>query len=249
MNTIQSKIMTNANFEKYPDDKYALRLMKDIVDSKNVVEVINAFVSHSKSVANGETASDYLNGCDGESSPLSIFVYELLSVKNLTFYNEFLDTIKTEDDYNNCEWILCEINTLLWTNPVQYSTQIILYIMHDIIGPHFSFWSAIWVNGDYYENKELGLHIIDELYLVYLQTYENSYRSECKSRFRYEYTTITNAITNEARQKRNFISPFTFSQYLKEVENDLMFRHLTEKELPKLYQYINNYNLTINDEK
>jgi len=219
-------------------DEYAIQLVKNIHESTSVEDLITSFKTFSKAVYNEKTASDYLNGCDGDNSPLSIFVYWLISPQNSSFYSGFLDTICTEKDYDENEWILHEINTLLWTNPVEYVNAFESFIKHSIIGPHFSFWSAIWVDVDYYVEKGLKLEEVDSMYIKYFDLYKTYYESKPVSRFRNEFTTIISAITNKVSKRRNFLSPFIFSQYIEEVKKDLTFRKLTERKLPKFYHIL-----------
>jgi len=249
--TIQYKIINESKVDRYintkdnKDDKYAIELMNGINKADSFRELVNSFIKHSTYVFKGETAFDYLNGCDGDESPLSLFVYELLKKENLDYYTEFLAIIQTEIDYDNCEWIINEINTLIWTNPLEYRVQFEMFIHHSILGPHFSFWSAIWVDSCYYSQKNISLAIVDALYVYYFAMY-TIIVTKPVSRFRNEYTTIINAITKVERQKRNFISPFDFSQYALEIEKDLRFRHLTEKELPQFYHVLNTFKTEVN---
>jgi hypothetical protein len=237
MLAIKSNIVQNAIIT-YENDLFANKLMDGIKQSETFEELLLSFKNHAKAVFNDETAPDYLNGCDSEESPLSIFVYWLIKPKNESFYTIFLNTICNEKDYDENEWIIQEINTLLWTNPVEYVNAFELFIKHPIMGPRFSFWSAIWVDRDYYVQNDLNLEEVDNMYVKYFNLYKTCYESKPVSRFRNEFTTIRNANTNKVTKRRNFFSPFTFSQYMEEVKDDLKFRKLTEKKLPKLYQLL-----------
>jgi len=92
----------------------------------------------------------------------------------------------------------------------------------------------VTVDSCYYDKHNINLSTIDSLYLYYFIMYTIVVNKPV-SRFNNEYTTTINAITNETKQKRNFISPFNFSQYVSKIEKDLHFRHLTIKELPQFY--------------
>jgi hypothetical protein len=238
MLAIKNNIVENAIII-YEDDLFANQLMNGIKQSETFEEFLLSFKNHSKAVYNNETASDYLNGCDSDESPLSLFVNWLIKPKNEKFYTTFLDTICNEKDYNENEWIIQEINMLLWTNPVEYVNAFESFIKHPIMGSYFSFWSAIWVDSEYYLDNGLDLKEVDTMYVKYFTLYKTYYESKPVSRFRYEFTTITNVSTNKVSKKRNFFSPFTFSQYVEEVKSDLNFRKLTEKKLPKLYELLN----------
>jgi hypothetical protein len=239
MLAIKNKILNEADLTSYlpssnsnsKGDKYAIQLLNGITNSDTFETLLYAFKIHSKAVSLEETASDYLNGCDGDNSPLSIFIYWLISPTQFSFYTSFLDTISTEKDYDENEWIIQEINTLLWTNPIDYFNAFELFIKHPIIGPHFSFWSAVWVNSDYYIEHDLDLEKVDEMYIIYLKLYKEFYHNKPVSRFRYEFT-------KEVTKVRNFTTPFTFSQYIEEVKDDLKFRKLKPIILPKFYIYL-----------
>jgi len=239
MLAIKNNIVENANIF-YKDDLFANKLMNNVKDSKTFEELLLSFKNHSLSVYNNETAQDYLNGCDSDKSPLSLFVYDLINPKNGIFYSQFLDTILTSKDYDENEWIIQEINMLLWTNPVEYVNAFESFIKHPIIGKQFSFWSAVWVDSDYYLDNGLDLKEVDAMYVNYFNLYKTYYESNPSSRFKYEFTTSHNLKTNKVTKKRNFFTPFTFSQYMEEVKDDLKFRKLHVRHLPKFYN-----NLTI----
>ena len=110
---------------------------------------------------------------DGDDSPLSIFIYELIKPENIEYYNIMLDGIKTEDDYKKYEWIICDLNMLLFTNPVLYLNNIISFISHKVIGRKFNFFSAIWVNSCYYDCNEIDINDVDKSYLSILKLYKS----------------------------------------------------------------------------
>jgi hypothetical protein len=182
-NLILKEYKTNYS-SRYSDDKYAIQLINSIDKSNSFEDLINSFKHHSKAVFNRETAFDYLNGCDGDNSILSLFIHWLILPQNISFYTSFLDSISSSKDYDENEWIINELNFLLWTNPIDCSNAIEYFIKHPIIGPHFSFWGGCWITNDYYTfTKRLSLEKIDDMYIHYFNLYKQLYENQPGSRF------------------------------------------------------------------
>jgi len=207
MLSIQQKILSAS---KYQPDEYSTRLMYSVQNATTVQELFNSFIAHSKSVYARETPGDYLNSCDSEESPLSIFVYELLEPNNISIFNELLSNVQTEEEYNEYKWILDEINILIWTNPIQYVKNIDIFILHPVIGRHFSFWSGCWVNSCYYDISDLNKKGLDEVYVYCLDLYAKIYL--------------------HSREEKK--------EYYLQLASHLKFRGITQTDLPKLYETI-----------
>ena len=207
MLSIQNKILSAS---KYQPTEYSTKLMNCVQNATTLQELFNSFITYSKSVYVGETPGDYLNSCDSEDSPLSIFVYELLHQDNISIFNELLSNVQTEEEYNFHKWILDEINILIWSNPIQYVKHIDIFILHPIIGRHFSFWSGCWVNSCHYDLLGLNKKGLDEVYVYCLEL----------------YTKIYLHTTSEKKE------------YYLRVASDLKFRGITQTDLPKLYETI-----------
>ncbi len=207
MLSIQQKILSAS---KYQPDEYSTRLMYSVQNATTVQELFNSFIAHSKSVYARETPGDYLNSCDSEESPLSIFVYELLEPNNISIFNELLSNVQTEEEYNEYKWILDEINTLIWTNPIQYVKNIDIFILHPVIGRHFSFWSGCWVNSCHYYLSGLNKKALDEVYVYCLELYTKIYLHS----------------TSEKKE------------YYLRLTSDLKFRSIAQDDFPRLYETI-----------
>ena len=151
-----------------------------------------------------------------------------------------LDGIKTNDDYIKYQWIIDDLNMLLFTNPKKYNDNIVAFIKHDIIGRKFNFFSAIWVNSCYYDCNDIDINEVDEMYLSYLELYKSLYQTNPSSRHNSPTQTIINAKTGKKTERVLYYEPFNWKQYLAEVKKELTWRKLFE--LKKTLIYINSQN-------
>jgi hypothetical protein len=209
---IKNKIFTaykdNGYLELYASDNYANLLIQGITRATNFNDLLIVFKNHSTFVSNDLSPPDYLNGCDSEESPLSLFIYFLLKKENIEFYKQYINSIKTNDDYFVNEWILKELNILLFTNPVEYKEQTQLFIQNDVTGRRFNFWGGCWINSCYYSQNNIDLKSVDKAYVSFLELYKSLYRDESYTNYNY---------------------------YIRKVIEDLKFRGLTNRELPTLF--------------
>ncbi len=240
MLAIKNQIIENADVERYSNDEYCNKLMSGIKSSNNFYELIDAFINHSKAVEADDTSYDYLNACDGDKSPLSLLVYELMKQENFQFFSEYLSSIKTNDDYKNNSWILDEINCLLWTNPVECKSYFELYITHPIVGKHFSLDSATWVNSCYYDCNDISIKEVDKQTVEYLKLYKSLYQQNPTSIWKNQFTTCIDITTDTKHIKENYKLPFTWKSYLDEAYNRFKFRDLKPREFPETFKYIRN---------
>ncbi len=240
MLSIKNNIIENADVDRYSNDEYCLKLMSGIKSSNNFYELIDAFINHSKAVEKDMTAGDYLNACDGNNSPLSLLIYELMKNENFEYYAEYLSTIKTEEDYNNHYWILNEINILLWTNPIVCKSYFELFIRHPIVGKYFSIDSACWVNSCYYDCNGISVKDVDNQMVEYLKLYKSLYMDNPKSVWKNQYTTYIDITTDTKLIEENYKLPFTWKYYMKEAKEHFKFRELTKEDFPKTMKYILN---------
>ncbi len=225
---IITNVLKNTSF-KYEDDLYASMLYSNIRNSKTFDELLQSFLNHSILVSKDDNiAPDYLNGCDGNDAPLSTFVYEIIKPENLDYFNIMLNSIKTIDDYKNYEWIISDLNMLLFTNPEKYNDNIVSFIKHDIIGRKFNFFSAIWVDSCYYDWNDININEVDNLYLSYLKLYKSLYGNNPSSRFNSPTQTIINGKTGKKTERVLYYEPFNWIQYLTEVKKDITWRKLFE---------------------
>ena len=148
-----------------------------------------------------------------------------------------LNSIKTIKDYNDYEWIITDLNMLLFTNPKKYNDNIISFINHDIIGRKFNFFSAIWVNSCYYECNNINIEEVDSLYLSYLKLYKSLYANNPSSKFNSPTQTLIDGKTGKETKRVLYNEPFNWIQYLNEVKTDLTWRKLYD--LKNTLSYIN----------
>ena len=235
-----TNVLQKSSF-KYSDDIYASKLYSGIRESITFDNLLQSFLNHSTLISQDDNiAPDYLNGCDGDDSPLSVFIYELIKPENIDNFKVMLDGIKTNDDYIKYQWIIDDLNMLLFTNPKKYNDNIVAFIKHDIIGRKFNFFSAIWVNSCYYDCNDIDINEVDEMYLSYLELYKSLYQTNPSSRHNSPTQTIINAKTGKKTERVLYYEPFNWKQYLAEVKKELTWRKLFE--LKKTLIYINSQN-------
>jgi len=230
MLSIKDKIMHQSPLDRYINEPNALTLLSNINHSTTPADIIQSFYIHSSLVHSEQVAPDYLNGCDGDTSPLSIFIYELLKGENLFYFSEIIEQIQTEDDYRKWKWILDEFNCLAWTDPVNHLTHIELFIIHPIIGRHFSFFGGCWISNEYYIQRGFNLHVIDEVYMHFIKLY-----SDIHLRLRYKYTNTNREIGNETKRRKINHTNEEERAFRKEVKKDLVFREVS---LPGVEAYL-----------
>lgn len=206
---------------EYTNDEYSVRLFKSLKNAKNYKDIVQSFLDHSISVRNYETAPDYLNGCDGDSSPLSQFVFEILDQKNFDKFKYLIDMINSDDDFQNFLWIVTEINCLFWYNPVEYHNQIIYFLNNPFLSSYFNFWSGVSIDREHYLNIYGVIYQADKATLEYLSIYKQINSKSPRSRF-------------------NNHKLCTWKEYLNEVEEDLReWRNVNEKDFPLTFDFIN----------
>lgn len=218
-NQIITKYKENGYDELYKNDNDANLLIQGISQANSFETILNYFKDHSVKVAKDLSPPDYLNGCDNNDSPLSLLIYTLLEPENSNIYQNYLYSIQTENEYLLNEWILMELNMLLFTNPINYYNQTIQFINHPIIGKKFSFWAGCWINSCYYLENDINMDLVDENYLAFFNIYTDLY--------------FHNKSNNKSN-KTNYLN------YCKSILKDLKFRDLTKYDLPKFISFLTN---------
>jgi hypothetical protein len=222
-NNILTAYENNGYIKSYEKYNFANNLIKSITNATNIYDLLIVFKNHSTLVANHLAPVDCLNGCDSNDSPLSLFITFLLKKENIEFYKQYINSIKTNEDYFLNEWILKELNILLFTNPVEYKEQTFIFIKNDITGKRFNFWGGCWITSCYYSQNNIELKDVDETYLSFLELYKSLYRDE---------------------------SHINYNYYIRKVKEDLKFRGLTNIELPNLFlNFFNVFSLSFKKRK
>lgn len=234
MLSIKNKLLTDSTITNYPHNEYAIQLRTDIEQSQTFIELLNGFLKHSISVHLNKTNPDYLNSCDGDYSPLSIFVYEILKPEHTQLFGNILSFIRNQDDYARWKWIINEINLLLLTNPVKHMIQTELFILHPIIGESFSFWGGDWIDEYYYISLGLDMQMVDQMYTHFLTLYTTTYLGESMREITVDGTKKRKLTHDRPINEEKLITYFTL------VKTDIEFRKLNEKSLPMFYEYMYN---------